>query len=293
MANLKEVRTRMASVKSTQQITKAMKMVSAAKLRRAQDKIIKMRPYADKLNEIMSGLGDNIEGSTAATYFEARKEQRTLFVLITSDKGLCGAFNSSLVKKFKAHVKEHYPNQAETIDIYSIGKRGKEAMSKYPYEVVSKHDGFFQNFSWDDSEAMANEILGAYNKGKYDKVFLVYNEFKNAATYFNRVNQFLPIVQEQVMAEEPQDDTYYLFEPSRVEILDDLVPRSLKITFYKALLDSNAAEHGARMTAMDNATENAQDLLRSLSIEYNKARQAAITTEILEIVGGAEALENG
>ncbi|MCB0738608.1 MAG: ATP synthase F1 subunit gamma [Bacteroidetes bacterium] len=292
MANLKEVRTRMVSVKSTQQITKAMKMVSAAKLRRAQDKIIKMRSYAQKLHEMMSGLSQNIDGSPVATYFESKNSNKVLFVLVSSDRGLCGAFNSSLIKSMNYFITKEIGDNKGAFDILNIGKKGHDGMSKFKYNVADSNDGFFNNLNWADGERICQNVLNQFNEGKYAKVYLVYNEFKNAATYFNRISQLLPIAAREE-AEESDSNANYIFEPSQGEILEDLVPRSLKTTFYSALLDSNASEHGARMTAMDNATENAQELLRSLSIEYNKARQAAITNEILEIVGGAEALENG
>lgn len=283
----------MTSVKSTQQITKAMKMVSAAKLRRAQDKIIKMRPYAQKLHKIMSGFSDSIDGSDVTAYYEQRKVENVLFVVVSSDRGLCGAFNSSLIKEMTRFIDEDLPEFSGKIDVYSVGKRGREGTAKFGYNLAGSHDGFFQNFDWAQSEEIADKLLTQYTEGVYDRIYVVYNEFKNAATYFNTVSQFLPIADEDSHEEESDEASNFIFEPSQAEILNDLVPRSLKTTFFKALLDSNASEHGARMTAMDNATENAQDLLRRLSIEYNKARQTAITTEILEIVGGAEALANG
>lgn len=283
----------MTTVKSTQQITKAMKMVSAAKLRRAQDKIVKMRPYAQKLHKIMSGLSDSIDGSEVAAYYEERKVENVLFVVVSSDRGLCGAFNSSLIKEMKRYIDNDLPEFSGKIDLYSIGKRGREGTVKFGYDLAGSHDGFFQNFDWAQSEEIADKLLSSYRDGTYDRIYVVYNEFKNAATYFNTVSQLLPVVSEGAEEEGKDEASDFIFEPSQAEILNDLVPRSLKTTFFKALLDSNASEHGARMTAMDNATENAQDLLRRLSIEYNKARQAAITTEILEIVGGAEALASG
>lgn len=294
MASLKEVRNRITSVKSTQQITKAMKMVAAAKLRRAQDKIVQMRPYAVKMTEMLGNLGDNVGGSAAQNYFSAEGNAKTLYVLITSDRGLCGAFNSSLFKELRYRfVHEQKADfAAGNIDLYCIGKKGKELMQRYGANVIAKHDGFFNSFSFSHCEAIANELMDKYNRGEYSSIYLVYNQFKNAATYIGQVEQWLPLA--PVSAENaPTFPADYIFEPGKAEILDELVPKSLRISLYKAVLDSNASEHGARMTAMDSATENAQDMLRNLSIEYNKARQAAITTEILEIVGGAEALANG
>ena len=290
MANLKEVRNRMTSVKSTQQITKAMKMVSAAKLRRAQQKIQEMRPYAVKMNELLGNVSGNIEGSVSEKYYEQRTNGKTLFVLVTADRGLCGGFNSTLFKelraRFQGELSDAYNNNE--VDIYCVGKKGRELMERYGANVIKKHDGFFQNFGWDEANGIAAELMELFESGDYREVHVVYNQFKNAATYLCTVEQWLPIAGTM---EESTTNTNYIFEPGKVEILDEMVPKSLKISFFKALLDSNASEHGARMTAMDSATENAQELLRSLSIEYNKARQATITNEILEIVGGAAALD--
>lgn len=293
MANLKEVRTRIASVKSTQQITKAMKVVSAAKLRKAQGRIQQMRPYANKLEEIMGNLSSSTEGSSAAKYFEDREAKKILFVVVSADRGLCGGFNSTIYKKVISYINTNFSDlDSSAIDLLTIGKKAKELFKKQPYKVVEKHDGFFTSFEWSDSEKIASKTIESFLNGTYDKVFICYNEFKNAAVYLSTVQQLLPIV-ENPAEEQSVTNTDYIFEPSQSGILDELIPQSLKISFYKALLDSNASEHGSRMTAMDNATENAQELLRSLSIEYNKARQATITNEILEIVGGAEALANG
>lgn len=296
MANLKEVRNRIASVKSTQQITKAMKMVAAAKLRKAQQKIQQMRPYAEKMTEMLGNVSGNLEGSNAEKYYTNQAGGKTLFVLITADRGLCGSFNAGLYKelklRFETSLKDEY--QAGNIDVYCVGKKGRELIERYGANVVAKYDGFFTSFDWNEAEAIANELMEKFENGEYTKIHVAYNRFKNAATYFQTFEQWLPIAG---TVEESDSDAgtsaNYIFEPGKTEILDELVPRSLKISFFKALLDSNASEHGSRMTAMDSATENAQEMLRSLSIEYNKARQAAITTEILEIVGGAEALANG
>lgn len=290
MGSLKEVRNRITSVKSTQQITKAMKMVSAAKLRKAQQKIQQMRPYSEKMNEILANLSGNIEGSESAKYYEQRKVSKTLFVLVTADRGLCGSFNSALFKMLKAEMEKNYAEG--TADVYCVGKKGRELMSRYGANIVGKHDGFFASFDFEQADEIATDLMKHFEEGKYDEIYLVYNHFKNAATFINTNEQWLPVKASEESSQS-KSDTDYIFEPGKTQILDDLVPRSLKLQFFKALLDSNASEHGARMTAMDNATENAQEMLRDLSIEYNKARQASITNEILEIVGGAEALSNG
>lgn len=292
MANLKEVRNRITSVKSTQQITKAMKMVSAAKLRRAQQKIQQMRPYAEKMNELLGNVSGNVEGSTSEKYFNAPSGKKTLFVLVTADRGLCGGFNSGLFKslrsKFQGELASAY--EGGLVDFYCVGKKGRELMERFGANIIKKNDGFFQSFGWEEAEGVAADLMDLYESGEYKEIHVVYNRFKNAATYFATFEQWLPVVGTLEATESNND---FIFEPGKVSILDELVPRSLKISLFKALLDSNASEHGARMTAMDSATENAQDLLRDLSIEYNKARQATITNEILEIVGGAEALANG
>lgn len=291
MPNLKEVRTRIASVKSTQQITKAMKMVSAAKLRRAQTKIQEMRPYAVKMRELLGNVSGNVEGSESARFYE-NKAGKTLYVLITADRGLCGSFNSGLVKSLKARLqKSSEYTGPEALDVYCIGKKGHDAMKRIGANVVKSHDGFFTNFGFEEAEQIADELMELYDNGEYATIYIAYNHFKNAATYLNTFECWLPIApEEEEVATDNNVD--YIFEPDKVAILDEMVPRSLKIALFKGLLDSNASEHGARMTAMDSATDNAQDLLKNLSIEYNKARQAAITKEILEIVGGADALES-
>lgn len=293
MASLKEVRNRITSVKSTQQITKAMKMVSAAKLRRAQQKIQQMRPYAEKMTEMLGNVSGNLEGSEAEKYYEDKEGGKTLYVVVTADRGLCGGFNSSLFKELKRKLEStsSADYKAGNIDIYSIGKKGRELFQRYGANVVASHDGFFQSFGFEEAETIANELVEKFTSGEYNRIHVVYNKFKNAATYLGTFEQWLPIAGK--VEDSSETSANYIFEPSKTDILDELVPRSLKISLFKALLDSNASEHGSRMTAMDSATENAQDMLRDLSILYNKARQASITTEILEIVGGAEALSNG
>ena len=293
MANLKEVRNRISTVKSTQQITKAMKMVAAAKLRKAQQKIQQMRPYSEKLSEILGNVSGSLEGSNSEKYYTTQEEGKVLFVMITADRGLCGGFNSNIFKAIRSRLSNQYADAHSRgeVEVYSIGKKGREAMQRYGCPVIKNHDGFFTKFEWQDALDIANELMELFESGEYKEIHVVYNKFKNAATYFSTFEQWLPIVGKAEESGETVTD--YIFEPGKTAILDELVPRSLRISLFKAILDSNASEHGSRMTAMDSATENAEELLRSLSIEYNKARQAAITTEILEIVGGAEALANG
>jgi F-type H+-transporting ATPase subunit gamma len=305
MPSLKEVRNRITSVKSTQQITKAMKMVAAAKLRRAQNKIVQMRPYAQKISQILHNVTASLKGDNFNNvYSTQRAEQNILIVVITSDKGLCGAFNSSVTKMVNQLLTQKYAaqNQKGNVTLLCVGKKGyeyfkrrhKQVIDQYAYVLGSKE------LSFDDIRPAAEFAMSEFVNKKYDKVELVYNEFKNAATQILQVEQFLPI---QVVSEEAapiqtnskakvavQND--YIFEPSKYEILEDLIPQSLKVQFYRAILESNASEQGSRMTAMDKATENAGELLKDLRLSYNRARQANITKEILEIVGGAEALGN-
>lgn len=305
MGSLKEIRTRINSVQSTQQITKAMKMVAAAKLRKAQDAIQKMRPYARKLHDLTEHLSESIEESEIyKTYFEQRPVQRVLLVVVTGDKGLCGAFNNNVQKLTMNTIKERYPQLQKDgkVDLFCIGKKGYEFLKKRPYNIVEGYTEFFNNPDYNNSVAVAEKIMGWYEKGEYDRVEVIYNWFKNAATYFSTTQQFLPIASLNAAGDQPKrkkgeqpkvESKYnhdYIFEPSKEGIIQELIPKALTITFFKDILDSNAAEHGSRMTAMDNATENAQELIEDLKLQYNKERQAAITKEISEIVGGAEAL---
>lgn len=293
MASLKEVRDRIGSVNSTQQITKAMKMVAAAKLRRAQDSIIQMRPYARKLNEMMSTVSEGAESLAESPYSQVRTIERVLLVVLTSDRGLCGAFNSNVVKAAVGRVEARYTKQAllKNVDVLAIGKKGGEAMSRRGFNTITRFSDIFTRLNFVNAKEGAEYIMDAFAKGTYDVVEIVYNEFKNVATQVVRAEQFLPI---QTPADSGSAKTAsaanYLFEPSEDEILNELVPKALKIQLYRAILESNASEHGARMTAMDKATENAQEMLKELRLIYNRTRQAAITKEILEIVGGAEAL---
>ncbi|MCC5937726.1 MAG: ATP synthase F1 subunit gamma [Lunatimonas sp.] len=289
MANLKEVKERINSVSSTQQITKAMKMVAAAKLRRAQDKIVQMRPYSQKLTAILNNISSGSEGSTDIVYAQQRTVEKVLFVPITSDKGLCGAFNSNVIKAASLELETTYAGKQ--ITVMPIGKKAFDHFKKRSYPIIDDYALLFADVSFDRVKVAAEHVMNAFELGLFDKVVLVYNEFKNVATQVVKAEQFLPIEQNEVVdAAASQQD--YIVEPSRDYIIEELVPNSLKIQFYKAILDSNASEHGARMTAMDKATENANDLLKQLKLVYNRTRQAAITNEILEIVAGAEALES-
>jgi len=297
MASLKEVRSRIVSVTSTQQITKAMKMVAAAKLRRAQDNIIRMRPYAQRLGSILANLSRLNDDSTSNLYAERREINRVLVVVITSDRGLAGAFNSNVIKAVNNLVNERYSRQMAVgqVDFLAIGRRGHDYLSKRGSKLIGNYTHIFTQLSFDTVRVAAEYAMNAFRNGEYDQVDIVYNEFKNVATQIIRTEQFLPI-QEQAPAVSSSNvtaNTNYIFEPSKEQIIAELIPKSLKIQFYKAVLESNASEHGARMTAMDKATDNAGELLKQLKLTYNRSRQAAITTEILEIVGGAEALAAG
>jgi F-type H+-transporting ATPase subunit gamma len=286
MANLKEVKQRINSVISTQQITKAMKMVSAAKLRRAQDKIIQMRPFSQKLTTILNNVSAASEGNTDLVYAEKRDVKTVLLVPITSDKGLCGAFNTNVIKATNLAIREQFAGAEVTV--MPIGKKAAEYYKKSNYALVDQYSSLFHDLSIENIRIAANYAMDAFSAGEFDRVVLVFNEFKNVATQIIRTEQFLPMapVEDNVTGTE----TDYILEPSREFIIEELVPKALRVQFYKAILESNASEHGARMTAMDKATENAGDLLKELKLMYNRTRQAAITNEILEIVAGAEAL---
>ena len=287
MANLKEVKQRINSVISTQQITKAMKMVSAAKLRRAQEKIVQMRPYSQKLTAILNNVSAASEGDTDIVFAAKREVKKVLFVPVTSDKGLCGAFNTNILKATQAAIQTQFAD-AE-VSVLPLGKKAYEYYKKSSFTVVDAYYGVFQQLSFDAVKEAADFTMNGFLAGDYDQVFLVFNEFKNVATQLVNVEQFLPMSPKEVEAVTTAE-TDYLLEPSRSYIIEELVPTSLKIQFYKAVLESNASEHGARMTAMDKATENAGELLKELKLMYNRTRQAAITNEILEIVAGANAL---
>lgn len=293
MPSLKEVRTRITSVKSTQQITKAMKMVAAAKLKRATDNIVKLRPYASKLTEV---LGRVSTGSTESIYYEKREDvKKALIVLVTSDRGLCGAFNSNVNKEVVRIIDEKYADlhAQGNVDVLCIGKKGHEYLSKRGYKTDTTFMGLFASVAFDDVRKAPEFVMEAFANGEYDVVDIVYNEFKNVATQVVRSRQFLPVVDSSETDSQSESvEVDYIFEPSKEYIENELIPQSLKIDFFRAVLESNASEHGARMTAMDKATENAGELLNELKLVYNTTRQAHITKEILEIVGGAAALGN-
>jgi F-type H+-transporting ATPase subunit gamma len=292
MASFKEVRNRITSVQSTQQITKAMKMVAAAKLRRAQDNILRMRPYAQRLNSILSNLTGQGDGEVISEYAVQREARRVLIIAVTSDRGLAGAFNSNIFKGVNALVQERFATQAAAgnITMMAIGKRAHEYYSKRG-PVLGNYTHVFGKLSFETVREAAEQAMAGFREGQFDQVVMVYNEFRNVATQIVRAEQLLPLVPaEPVAATAQASNVDYIFEPSKEEIVQTLIPQSLKVQLYKAVLESNASEHGARMTAMDKATENAGELLKSLKLTYNRTRQAAITTEILEIVGGAEAL---
>jgi len=285
MANLKEIRLRITSVGSTMQITSAMKMVSAAKLKRAQDAIIQMRPYANKLTELLKNLSASLDSSDGGVYTQEREIKNVLLVTVTSNRGLCGGFNAYIMKKAKALINEDYANA--NVSILSIGKKSSEHFTKNGFNVASTHDALYGDLTFDNVAKVAEGIMDQFVEGDYDKVVLVYNQFKNAATQIIMTENFLPV---QAAENDSEVVVDYIFEPTKQEIVEQLIPKSLKTQLFKAVLDSHAAEHGARMTAMHKATDNASELKKDLTLTYNKARQAAITNEILEIVGGAEAL---
>ncbi len=286
MANLKEIRSRITSVASTMQITSAMKMVSAAKLKRAQNAITQMRPYATKLTEILEDLNAGLDVSESGPYAQNRKVNNVLIVSITSNRGLCGGFNASIIKRTKQLINDKY--KTASVSIVSIGKKSSENFEKSGLRVVSKEDSIFTDLNFERVSIIAEKIMSLFVEGSYDKVVLVYNQFKNAATQKVITENFLPVQESRKNKEAMLQN--YIFEPTKKKIVETLIPKSLKIQLYKAILDSHASEHGARMTAMHKATDNASELKKELTLSYNKARQAAITGEILEIVGGAEAL---
>lgn len=290
MAGLKEIRTRIASVKTTRQVTSAMKMVSAAKLKKAQDAILQIRPYAEKLHEILVSLSASLENVEDSVYTQNRLPEKVLVILVSSNRGLCGGFNTNISKKAIELVAEKYAKQKKlgTLDFMCIGKQGERYLKHRGYNVVANENSLYDELTFENVAKVAEGAMKAFENKDYDRIELVYNQFKNAAVQIQASEQFLPVE----MEEDAADNTNYnfIYEPSKEQIIKDLIPRSLKIQFYKALLDSNAAEHGARMTAMHQATDNATTLIGDLTLQYNKARQATITGEILEIVGGAEAL---
>jgi len=284
MANLKEIRNRITSVSSTMQITSAMKMVSAAKLKKAQDAITAMRPYAEKLTELLQNLSATLDGDAGGAFTAQREVKKVLVVAITSNRGLCGAFNSNVIKEVKSRVQFYAGKQ---VDVFAIGKKGNDVLSK-TCKITDNQSAVFDALTFENVAAIAEMLTEKFTSGQYDKIELVYNQFKNAATQILQTEQFLPLA--PIASDQPVSSGDYIFEPSKEEIVLTLIPKSLKTQLYKGIRDSFASEHGARMTAMHKATDNATELRNQLKLTYNKARQASITNEILEIVGGAEAL---
>jgi F-type H+-transporting ATPase subunit gamma len=292
MAGLKEIRIRIASVTSTRQITNAMKMVSASKLRRAQDAILQMRPYAGKLKEILAHVSDALSNDEDNVYIRKKDPERVLLIVITSNRGLCGAFNANVLRRTLQLIHEDYNELSRkgNLHLFTIGKKGSDYLTRKNYNVTNVRNDLFDGLSFKSTAAVAEELIDKFVTNKYDKIVLVYNQFKNAAVQTLTTEQFLPI---QVPEKEEGNNHIqdYIFEPSKDFIVRELIPKSLKIQFYKALLDTNASEQGARMTAMHQATDNATELIRDLKLNYNKVRQATITKELLEIVSGSEALK--
>jgi F-type H+-transporting ATPase subunit gamma len=293
MANLKAIRIRISSVKSTRQITSAMKMVSAAKLRKAQDKIVRLRPYVNKLQEILAGLTQSLaESEVENIYGRISPPEKILIVVITSNRGLCGAFNANVIKEARRVVSEKYLDQFNKGDLIflAIGKKGNDYLRKQKLKMLPEHNALLNDLTFDNVAAVAEEIMKSFVSGEYDRVEIIYNHFKNAAVQSIIDEQFLPVesIPSGNKASAPVD---YIYEPTEEEIVKELIPKSLKIQFYRAVLDSFVAEHGARMTSMHKATDNATNMIRELTLQYNKARQAAITNQILEVVSGAEALK--
>ena len=287
---LKEVRNRIKSVQSTQQITKAMKMVSAAKLRRAQDAIVQMRPYAQKLQEMLSNIVSNTEGEVGGSLATDRGNERVLFIVITSDRGLAGGYNANIIKLAKEAIATRYSSQfgKGNVSVWNIGKKGFESMSKSNYKTNADYKDIFLKLNFESVQAASQAAVNAFKNKEFDVVEIVYSEFKNAATQKFVVERFLPIA--KVERKEGFKKADFIFEPAKEELVAELMPKILNTQLFKAVLDAHASEHGARMTAMDKASENANELLKSLKISYNRARQAAITTELTEIVSGAAAL---
>ena len=286
MANLKEIRNRISSVSSTMQITSAMKMVSAAKLKKAQDALTAMRPYANTLTSLIQNLSSALEGDFQNPYTQVRENKKVLLVAITSNRGLCGAFNANIIKKTRQLIETTYAQSS--VSLITIGKKGSEILLKTG-KVQSRHDALLDDLTYENTAELAQSIMNQFAQQEVDEVVFIYNQFKNAATQIVEVEPFLPILS-QSADDKLVNQADYIFEPGKVEIVNQLLPKSLKMQLFKALRDSMASEHGARMTAMHKATDNATELRNQLKLTYNKARQAAITNEILEIVGGAEAL---
>ncbi len=290
MASLKEIRTRISSVSTTRQVTSAMKMVSAAKLKKAQDAIMQIRPYADKLHEILTSLSANLENAEDSLYTQQRIPEKVLIVLVSSNRGLCGAFNTAISKTGIELAQSKYERQlkAGNVDFLAVGKQGEKYLKSRKFSIAGDANDIFDTLDYENVAQLAEKLMTDFVEKKYDRIELVYNQFKNAAVQICYTEQFLPV---EVNAEEEQSGNYnFIYEPSQKEIVQELIPKSLKIQVYKALLDSNASEHGARMTAMHKASDNATELIKELTLTFNKARQTAITNEILEVTNGAEAL---
>jgi F-type H+-transporting ATPase subunit gamma len=283
MPSIKEVKNRIGSVKSTQQLTKAMKMVAAAKLKKAQDKVVQLRPYSRKLNEILS----NLSGSVNNDLFLEKEINNVLIIIISSDKGLCGSFNSNLIKQFTSYCDNI---NTKKVSVLPIGKKAYDFFKKSEYNLILDYWQSLNGFNYEKSSEILDYIISSFLDSKYDKVAIIYNEFKNVAVQKSVIEDFLPVIPES--DEKKEVNNNYIFEPNKNKIVNNLIPQSLKTQFLKAVLESNASEQGSRMTAMSQATDNAGELLKELKLTYNRTRQAAITKEILEIVGGAEALNN-
>jgi F-type H+-transporting ATPase subunit gamma len=292
MANLKAIRIRIASVKSTRQITSAMKMVSAAKLRRAQDKIVQLRPYANKLHEILVGLTQSLADTEVENVF-ARKSTtgKVLLVMVTSNRGMCGAFNTNVIKETRRMISEVYPEQYKSGNLWilPIGKKGYDFFRKLKVQMLPNQNDILNNLTYENVEKVAQQVMDSFVSKEFDRIDIIYNQFKNAAVQYLTTEAFLPVEIEQ-SGNSKAAVVDYIYEPDKESIITELIPKSLKLQFYKAVLDSFVAEHGARMTAMHKATDNATDMIRELTLQYNKARQATITNQILEVVSGAEAL---
>lgn len=292
MAGLKEIRTRISSIKTTRQVTSAMKMVSAAKLKKAQDAILQIRPYAEKLHEILIAISSGIDQVEDSLYTQEREPEKVLIILISSNRGLCGGFNTNIAKKAVQHVVSNYSMQHElgNVEFMCIGKQGERQVKLRGMKVISDENDLFSHLDFEHINELATSVMQSFTDKKYDRIDLVYNQFQNAAVQVNTAERFLPVEVEKAGEGRYSNATDYIYEPSKQFIIRELIPKSLKIQFYKAMLDSHAAEHGARMTSMHQATDNATELLKDLKLQYNKERQASITNEILEIVSGAEAL---
>ncbi len=291
MAGLKEIRNRIASVKSTRQITSAMKMVSAAKLKKSQDRITQIKPYAAKLVDVLLEVSSSLDQEHKGIFNEERNPENVLIVLMASNRGLCGAFNSNICKAAISHIQNKYPEQAKNnkVKFFTIGKKAGEFIKKQNFEIIKSADYIYDNSNFESVAKISEYLMKLFADKVFDRIDLVYNSFKNAAMQIQTVEQFLPMT---VNRNERSNPSEYIFEPNLNEILEEVIPKALKIQFFKAILDTSAAEHGARMTAMHQATDNATNMIHELTLEYNKARQASITKEILEIVSGAEALKS-